>query len=124
MLGIRSEERIGYVPPKQEWTPEMIIQYVCDNESVYRDNIGEKIRKREVVAARQVAMFFLRKYTDLSLKSIGVIFNGRDHTTVIHSCQTVKDLCFSDPKIKSKIQFYDQIFSNEPRQSKENIGIS
>lgn len=127
MLGIRSEDKP--VSPdqlviKNDWLPEMIVQYVCDNEFVYRDNISKRTRKREVVAARQIAMFFLRKYAGLTLKSIAEMFGGRDHTTVIHSIRAVKNLSWSDPKVKSKIQFYDQIFSHEPRQSKEDIGIS
>lgn len=56
-----------------------------------------KTRRREVVIARQIAMYLICKYTRLSLKSIGEMFGGRDHTTVIHSKNTVCDLLESDP---------------------------
>lgn len=57
-------------------------------------------RKREVVVARQMAMVMLYKFTNLSLKDIGVIFGNRDHTTVIHAKKTIQDLCDTDRKIK------------------------
>ena len=51
-----------------------------------------KSRKRELVHPRQVAMYLAKEKTDLSLKSIGYHFGGRDHSTVIHAVQTISDL--------------------------------
>jgi chromosomal replication initiator protein len=48
-----------------------------------------KTRKQEVVIARQVAMYLAKELTNCSLKTIGLNFGGRDHSTVIHAYQTV-----------------------------------
>jgi chromosomal replication initiator protein len=62
-----------------------------------------KTRKREIVMARQVAMYLIQKNEKLSLKSIGEAFGGRDHTTVIHSKDTVSDLMYSDENYRRKV---------------------
>jgi chromosomal replication initiator protein len=69
---------------------------VCDFFDVPYDKLLEKTRKREVVQARQITMYLAKMFTKNSLKTIGEHFGGRDHTTVIHSFQTVKDLMDTD----------------------------
>jgi len=54
-------------------------------------DLKDKTRKKEIVIARQVAMYFSKEYTNHSLKSIGYHFGGRDHSTVIHAVQAVND---------------------------------
>ena len=56
------------------------------------DGLKAKTRKKEIVIARQVAMYFAKEYTNHSLKSIGYHFGGRDHSTVIHAVQAVNDM--------------------------------
>jgi chromosomal replication initiator protein len=56
------------------------------------DELKDKTRKKEIVIARQVAMYFSKEYTNHSLKSIGYHFGGRDHSTVIHAVQAVNDM--------------------------------
>ena len=56
------------------------------------DDLKDKTRKKEIVIARQVAMYFSKEYTNHSLKSIGYHFGGRDHSTVIHAVQSVNDM--------------------------------
>ena len=63
----------------------------------------KKTRKREIVEARQIAMFFMRKHTRKTLKYIGTIFGGRDHTTAYHAWKTVNDLCFSNEQYKQRL---------------------
>ena len=55
-------------------------------------DLKDKTRKKEIVIARQVAMYFSKEYTNHSLKSIGYHFGGRDHSTVIHAVQSVNDM--------------------------------
>jgi chromosomal replication initiator protein len=55
------------------------------------EDLKDKTRKKEIVIARQVAMYFSKEYTNHSLKSIGYHFGGRDHSTVIHAVQSVND---------------------------------
>lgn len=67
------------------------------------DQLKDKTRKKEIVMARQMAMYFSKEYTSLSLKSIGYHFGGRDHSTVIHAVQTVNDLNDTDSKFKKSL---------------------
>jgi len=69
---------------------------VCEYFDVPYDKLLQKTRKREIVQARQITMYLAKAFTKNSLKTIGEHFGGRDHTTVIHSCQTVKDLMDTD----------------------------
>jgi len=62
-----------------------------------------KTRKRKVVQARQISMYFAKELTKHSLKSIGLHFGGRDHSTVIHSIQTVNNLTETDPKFRKYV---------------------
>ena len=61
-------------------------------------------RRRPVVTARGVAMYLARRWTDNSLDEIGDYFNGRDHTTVMHSCRRVELLLKTDPAIQEAIE--------------------
>ncbi|GAB3576633.1 chromosomal replication initiator protein DnaA [Hymenobacter daeguensis] len=67
------------------------------------DLLKDKTRKKEVVTARQVAMYFAKHHTSHTLKTIGFHFGGRDHTTVMHSVQTVSDLVDSDKKFRDQV---------------------
>lgn len=66
-----------------------------------------KTRKREVVTARQIAMYIIDKYTDLSLTSIGAFCGRRDHTTVIHGKRNVENLQLFDRVIAPIIDRVD-----------------
>lgn len=63
-----------------------------------------KTRKREVVVARQVSMYLAKEFTNMSLKSIGAHFGGRDHSTVIHAITTVNDMMDTDQQFYSTMQ--------------------
>ena len=67
------------------------------------DQLKDKTRKKEIVMARQLAMYYSKEYTSLSLKSIGYHFGGRDHSTVIHAVQTVNDLYDTDNNFKKYV---------------------
>lgn len=73
------------------------------NQSV--DLLSAKTRKHEVVLARQMCMFLAKQLTQMSLKSIGMHFGGRDHTTVLHSCQTIQNYIDTDKKIRQDVDF-------------------
>jgi chromosomal replication initiator protein len=60
-------------------------------------------RTKEVAEARMVAMCFARDYTNLSLKTIGLYFGGRDHSTVVHACKWVENRTKNDPEYSTKI---------------------
>lgn len=65
--------------------------------------LKRKTRKREIVQPRQISMFLAKNLTRYSLKTIGIHFGGKDHTTVIHSCQVVKDLMDTDELYKNAV---------------------
>jgi chromosomal replication initiator protein len=68
---------------------DMIEKAVCDYYKISANDIKGKSRKQEIAQARQVAMFLAKQLTASSLKTIGLHFGGRDHSTVIHACTTV-----------------------------------
>ncbi len=73
--------------------------YGIDEESIY-----EKTRRREVVRPRQVIMYLLREDFSVSYPTIGTKLGGRDHTTVIHSCEKVKREVVDDAELAKEIQ--------------------
>lgn len=88
-------------------TQDIILKNVCDVCEIDPEKLMAKTRTRNVVKARQIAMYLLRKKTSLSLKQIGSFFGGFDHGTIIYSCKTVENLMESDPQyniLVSKIQ--------------------
>ena len=87
----------------KEITIEIIQKMVCDYFDISYDKLLQKTRKREIVQARQITMFLAKAFTKNSLKTIGEHFGGRDHTTVIHSCQTVKDLMDTDNSFRENV---------------------
>jgi len=79
---------------------DYITQIVCKYFSVDENKVREKNRKKEVVLARQVAMFLSKKLTKSSLKTIGLHFGGRDHSTVIHAYNSIEQLLTDDNSTK------------------------
>jgi len=87
----------------KEITIDTIQKMVCEYFDVAYDKLLQKTRKREIVQARQITMYLAKAFTKNSLKTIGEHFGGRDHTTVIHSCQTVKDLMDTDGVFRENV---------------------
>ncbi len=88
---------------RKELSIEHIQNLVCDYFEVEADKIRSKTRKRHVVQARQISMFLSKNCTNSSLTKIGHHFGGRDHSTVIHACQTVKDLMDTDQTFRTTV---------------------
>lgn len=87
----------------REISIEYIQKLVSDYYTLTVDQLKSKTRKREIVQARQISMYFAKQLTKASLKNIGMHFGGRDHSTVIHACQTVNDLIDTDKKFRSDV---------------------
>ncbi len=87
----------------KEITIDAIQKLVCEFFAVPYEKLLHKTRKREIVQARQITMYLAKAFTKNSLKTIGEHFGGRDHTTVIHSCQTVKDLMDTDSLFRENV---------------------
>lgn len=83
---------------------EYIQKIICDYFKISIDQINTTCRKREISQARQLSMFFARKYTKLPLSSIGEHCGKRDHATVLHACRTIENLQETDKKMKMYIE--------------------
>jgi chromosomal replication initiator protein len=85
-------------------TREISIDYiqkvVCDYFDISMDALNSKTRKREIVQARQLSMFFSKRLTKASLASIGLHCGNKDHATVLHACRTVNNLIETDKQFK------------------------
>ena len=68
------------------------------------ETLQSKTRKRHIVQARQLAMFFAKKLTKASLASIGTQIGKRDHATVLHACKTVNNLSTTDKQFKKFVE--------------------
>ena len=80
----------------KEITIEAIQKMVCEYFDVPYEKLLHKTRKREIVQARQITMFLAKAFTKNSLKTIGEHFGGRDHTTVMYSCDKIAQLKEND----------------------------
>ncbi|PSQ88630.1 MAG: chromosomal replication initiator protein DnaA [Bacteroidetes bacterium QS_4_64_154] len=85
-------------------TIEDIQRIVCEHLDISEDQIRGKTRKREVVRARQIAMYFAKRHTQHSLKDIGLHFGGRDHSTVIHANDTVEERTEADDQFRETVK--------------------
>jgi chromosomal replication initiator protein len=83
---------------------ESIQRLVSRRFGIEEEALRAKTRRQEVVIARQVAMFLCKELTNHSLKSIGLHFGGRDHSTVIYAVQTIQEDMKRDPTIEKKIE--------------------
>ncbi|CCG98015.1 chromosomal replication initiator protein DnaA [Fibrella aestuarina BUZ 2] len=88
---------------EKEINIDTVQELVADFYNISIADLKAKSRKREVVYPRQVAMYLAKELTELSLKSIGYHFGGRDHSTVIHAIQIVNDLLKEKPDTKEEI---------------------
>jgi chromosomal replication initiator protein len=89
---------------KHEITIDYIQKIVCDYFSMPVDSLQSKTRKREVVQARQIAMFFSKSLTKSSLASIGSQIGNKDHATVLHACKTVNNLIDTDKQFRADVE--------------------
>ncbi len=85
---------------KREITIDFIEKTVCDYFNMSVNIINSKTRKREIVQARQIAMYFAKSLTKQSLATIGAKIGGKDHATVLHACKTVNNLIDTDKRFQ------------------------
>ncbi|HEX9957752.1 MAG TPA: chromosomal replication initiator protein DnaA [Fibrella sp.] len=91
------------VNDEKEINIDTVQELVADFYNTTIADLKSKSRKREIVYPRQVAMYLAKELTELSLKSIGYHFGGRDHSTVIHAIQLVNDLLKENPETKEQV---------------------
>lgn len=89
---------------KKQISVESIQDLVCKYYNLELAAIQTNSRKREIVQARQVAMYLAKKYTDASFSHIGKIVGKRDHATVLHACKTIKDQIETNRSFRSSVE--------------------
>ncbi|GAA4818419.1 chromosomal replication initiator protein DnaA [Litoribaculum gwangyangense] len=89
---------------KREVSIDYIQKVVSDYFQMDIDTLQSKTRKRHIVQARQLAMFFAKKFTKASLASIGSQIGKRDHATVLHACKTVDNLSSTDKQFRKYVE--------------------
>lgn len=88
---------------KKNVSTKDVIKLIADFYNISEDSVLDKTRKKEVVKPRQVIMYILREDFNISFPSIGDKLGGRDHTTVIHSCEKIKEDLKSDSVLMEEI---------------------
>ena len=89
-----------------------VVKKISDYYEVDEQNIYKKTRKKEVVRPRQVIMYILREDFGISYPSIGEKIGGRDHTTVIHSCEKIKNEIKTDGILDQEINHVRTLIHN------------
>ena len=85
-------------------SPALIIEYICRYYDVDEEQVRGQGRKRDLMEARQTAMYLIRRMTNLSLNDIGKEFGDRDHSTILHSLDKVESTMRSDPAFAEKVK--------------------
>ncbi len=99
-------------PPiqKVEASPDVVLMTVADAFNVSIEDLKSNSRRREISWSRQIGMYLMRQHTDLSLPRIGEEFGGKDHTTVMYSCDKITQLRESDANLAQTLrQLSDRI---------------
>ena len=94
----------------REVTIDYIQKVVCDYFNIPIESIQTRTRKREIVQARQLTMYFAKKLTKSSLAIIGLQCGNKDHATVLHACKTVANLAETDKQFRLWIEDLDKKF--------------
>ena len=98
---------------KIEATPQAILTVITEGFDVSVDDLKSSSRRREISWARQIGMYLMRQHTDLSLPRIGEEFGGKDHTTVMYSCEKITQMLETDRELVQTLrQLSDRININ------------
>jgi chromosomal replication initiator protein len=96
----------------REISIDYIQKIVCDYFNLPLELINSKTRKREIVQARQLAMYFSKKLTKSSLATIGIHCGNKDHATVLHACRTVNNLIETDKHFRTYVDDIEKKIKN------------
>jgi chromosomal replication initiator protein len=87
----------------REISIDFIQKIVCDYFNIPVDQMNSKTRKREIVQARQLSMYFSKRLTNFSLSTIGVHCGKKDHATVLHACKAITNLIETDKAFRIQV---------------------
>ncbi|PIR37263.1 MAG: chromosomal replication initiator protein DnaA [Candidatus Zambryskibacteria bacterium CG10_big_fil_rev_8_21_14_0_10_42_12] len=98
--------------PKKIVSVKDVVKTISEYYGINEESIYEKTRKKEIIKPRQVIMYILREDFNISFPSIGQKLGGRDHTTVIHSCEKIKVDIKKDPSLTQELDQIRGILTN------------
>ena len=94
----------SFTRPQKNVSVKNVVDKVAEFYGIDEESVYEKTRRREVVRPRQIIMYILREDFNISYPTIGSKLGGRDHTTVIHSCEKIKREIIVDNELSKEIQ--------------------
>lgn len=97
---------------KKPLTIDDIKEVVATYYKLSIEQLESKSRKHEIALARQMSMYLAKQLTQLSLKSIGSHFGGRDHSTVLHSCTTIENYLVTDKAVKNAYEYLHKLLKD------------
>ena len=112
------------VKPKRVMAVKDVVKIVADFYNIKEESIYEKTRHKEVIKPRQVIMYLLREDLSISYPSIGQKIGGRDHTTVIHSCEKIKTNLKDDQVLFDEINQIGSVQVSATGSCKNNFVVS
>lgn len=89
---------------KVEASPKSVLNAISETFNISIDDLKSNSRRREISLARQVGMYLMRQHTDLSLPKVGEVFGGKDHTTVMYSCDKITRLIKKDMSLAQTVR--------------------
>jgi chromosomal replication initiator protein len=95
--------------PKKLVTVDFVQRCVAEEFGLSLQDLKTRRRNKTVVLPRQIAMYLSRELTDLSFPEIGNFFSGKDHTTVLHSYNKIKNELNNNPILKERIEGIIQV---------------
>lgn len=98
-------------------TVDEILDKVCTHYNVSQQNVFSKSRKRDYVIVRQVSMYLAQKYTKMPASRIGQLIGNRDHSTVIHSCNTIEQRLKIDKAFLEEMNSIENSFKLKDRNN-------
>jgi len=102
------------LPPVTEIKPDQIVDLVAEAFNLSRERLISRDRSRAVALPRQVAMYLLRRETDISLPQIGKELGGRDHSTVMYAIDKITELLEEDKRLRKQVVQIRQKLHNQP----------
>ena len=104
---------IIYPDKPREITPTLILNTVAEHYNISPEDITSKKRNGELIEPRHVVMYLCRSLVDIPLKSIALLLNKRDHTTVIHGINKISEEIEKDSELKNRIDIIKKKLSCE-----------
>ncbi|MBQ6549832.1 MAG: chromosomal replication initiator protein DnaA [Lachnospiraceae bacterium] len=104
-LDIAKEILKDFINPDEEkkLTPEYIIQVVAEHYGVRSEDIKSQRRNKEIVLPRQISMYLIRLFNDITLQDVGKILGNRDHSTIIHGFDKITNEMVRNPDLKNTV---------------------